>query len=94
MEISKPLKLLVTALPDTAPAARNDGVRQNGEARPANRPTEELPLEQLQQALRDLPDVDMERVQAIKKALLRGEISVDSAVLARAILAYHRGSEV
>ncbi len=94
MEISKPLKPLMTALPETAPTARNDNIKQTAEARPANTATEELPLEQLQQALRALPDVDMERVQAIKKALLRGEISVDAAVLARVILAYHRGSEV
>lgn len=51
-------------------------------------------LEQLQEAIRALPDIDMEQVAAIKKALARGELSADVKVLAHSILAYHRGSDV
>lgn len=50
-------------------------------------------LEQLQAAMRDLPDVDLDRVAQIKQALQRGEIVSDSASLARSMVTYHRGSE-
>lgn len=51
-------------------------------------------LEQLQEAIRALPDIDMEQVAAIKKALATGELSADVKVLAHSILAYHRGSDL
>jgi negative regulator of flagellin synthesis FlgM len=44
-------------------------------------------------ALRAMPDIDLERVAAIKQALQRGEISTDPAELAGSMLAYHRGSD-
>jgi negative regulator of flagellin synthesis FlgM len=50
-------------------------------------------LEQLQAAMRELPDVDLDRVAAIKLALQRGEIVTDSAALASSMVTYHRGSE-
>jgi negative regulator of flagellin synthesis FlgM len=49
-------------------------------------------LEQLQEAMRSLPDVDLDKIAAIRLALQRGDISSDSAMLAGSILAYHRGS--
>ena len=59
----------------------------------AVRQPESLPLEQMHDALRAMPDIDLERVAAIKQALQRGEISTDPAELAGSMLAYHRGSD-
>lgn len=53
--------------------------------------SEELPLEQLQESLRKLPDVDLDKVAALKRALQRGELVSDSAALAGSILDYHGG---
>lgn len=50
-------------------------------------------LEQLQEALRSLPDIDLDKVAAIKQALQRGEILSDSAALASSMLTYHSGSD-
>lgn len=51
-------------------------------------------LEQLQEAMRALPEIDMDQVTAIKQALARGELSSDVKVLAHSILAYHRSSDL
>lgn len=50
-------------------------------------------LEQLQDAMRQLPDVNMEKVLAIRQALARGELSIDSSTLAKLMTSHHRGSE-
>ncbi len=50
-------------------------------------------LEALQDAMRSLPDVDLDKVAAIKQALQRGEIVGDSAMLAGSMLTYHSGSD-
>lgn len=50
-------------------------------------------LEQLQDAMRKLPDVDMEKVMAIRQALARGELAIDSATLAKLMASHHRGSD-
>ena len=57
-------------------------------------PKPEPRLEQLQEAMRALPEIDMDQVAAIKQALARGELSSDVKVLAHSILAYHRGTDV
>jgi negative regulator of flagellin synthesis FlgM len=44
-------------------------------------------------ALRAMPEIDLDRVAAIKQALQRGELSSDPAELAGSMLAYHRGSD-
>lgn len=96
MEISRPFKPIITSVAETS-ATAGTGKSGTSPAAPTPAPTspvENLPLEQLQQALRDLPEVDLEKVTAIKLALQRGEISVDSVQLAACILAYHRGSDV
>ncbi len=90
MEISRHFK------PALTPAAEASTNRQ-----PAERPTAEvlvrqpasLPLEQMHDALRAMPEIDLDRVAAIKQALQRGEISSDPAELAGSMLAYHRGSD-
>lgn len=51
-------------------------------------------LEDLQEAMRALPEIDLDQVATIKRALARGELSSDVKVLAHSILAYHRGSDV
>lgn len=53
----------------------------------------ESPLEALQEAMRNLPDVDLDKVAALKQALQRGELVSDSAALAGSMLAYHSGSD-
>lgn len=50
-------------------------------------------LEQIQSALGQLPQVDLEKVAAIKAALASGELATDSASLAAAMLTYHRGAD-
>jgi negative regulator of flagellin synthesis FlgM len=52
-----------------------------------------LHLDSLREVLRDLPEVDLNKVQAIKAALARGEIASDPQTLARALLARQRGSD-
>lgn len=90
MEISRHFK------PALTPATETSSTRQPA-ARPAPesavRQPESLPLEQMHDALRAMPDIDLERVAAIKQALQRGEISTDPAELAGSMLAYHRGSD-
>lgn len=50
-------------------------------------------LEQIQSALGQLPEVDLEKVAAIKAALAAGELATDSASLAAAMLSHHRGGD-
>jgi negative regulator of flagellin synthesis FlgM len=57
-------------------------------------PAPEPRLEQLQEAIRALPDIDMEQVMAIKQAIARGELSADVKVLAHTLLSYHRGHDL
>jgi len=45
----------------------------------------------LREALRALPEVDMEKVQAVKNALARGELHDDPPGLARAMLSWAPG---
>lgn len=51
-------------------------------------------LEHLQDAMRSLPDIDLDKVAAFKLALQRGDIATDSAALASSMLSYHSGSDV
>ncbi|MCY1282747.1 flagellar biosynthesis anti-sigma factor FlgM [compost metagenome] len=76
-EAPSPAKAERPAQPQAAPAAPTAG--------------DALPLEQLQEALRALPEVDLDKVAALKLALQRGELSSDSAALAGSILDYHGG---
>lgn len=51
-------------------------------------------LEHLQESMRSLPDIDLDKVAAFKLALQRGDISTDSVALASSMLSYHSGSDV
>ncbi|WP_305458492.1 flagellar biosynthesis anti-sigma factor FlgM [Photobacterium leiognathi] len=50
-------------------------------------------LTQATQPLSALPDVDIAKVEQIKAALNRGEISLDVDALSSAILQFHTGHE-
>lgn len=92
MEITrqfKPVLASQTEAPLQARAAAAESKRPAG----ASAPAESLPLEQLQDALGALPEIDLAKVEAIKQALQRGEISLDAGVLSRSMLAYHNGND-
>ncbi|MBT1120347.1 flagellar biosynthesis anti-sigma factor FlgM [Stutzerimonas nitrititolerans] len=90
MEISRHLKP-VSVLPIEQSTAHQVAARQP--SLPAARQAENLPLEQMHEALRAMPEVDMDRVAAIKQALQRGEISSDVGELASSMLSFHRGND-
>lgn len=90
MEISRHFKP-ASVTPSELSTARQPAARPS--AQPAARQAESLPLEQMHDALRAMPDVDLDRVAAIKQALQRGEISTDVGELASSMLSYHRGND-
>lgn len=93
MEITRQFKPVIAAQSESPVALRTapaSAPQKSASAQPA---AEGLPLEQLQDALGSLPEIDMDKVAAIKLALQRGEISVDVGALSRSMLAYHNGSD-
>jgi negative regulator of flagellin synthesis FlgM len=92
MEISRNIKAGYSAPAETASSAKTEAVSPEKVA--AVSAKAEPRLEQLQEAMRALPEVDMDQVAAIKLALARGELSSDVKVLAHSILAYHRSSDL
>jgi negative regulator of flagellin synthesis FlgM len=91
MEISRHLKSSLN-LPSDAPVQVQSARPQpSGNTRTAG--SQEPRLEQLQDALRNLPDVDLDKVAQLKAALARGELSSDPAALAGSMLTYHSGSD-
>lgn len=93
MEISRHLKPSLN-LPSDAPAqvqVQSARPQHSGNARSSA--SEEPRLEQLQDALRNLPDVDLDKVAQLKAALARGELNSDPAALAGSMLTYHSGSD-
>jgi len=90
MEISRHFKPAI-ATPAEPGSARPVAARPAAQA--TARQAESLPLEQLHDALRDLPEVDLDRVKAIRQALQRGEIATDVEALAGSMLSYHRGND-
>jgi len=94
MEITSQLTPSYTLASDaTAPAKLDAPTPAKAEASTVAKSTEAR-LDLLQDAMRSLPDVDMDKVTAAKQALLRGDINTDTAALASSILSYHRGSDV
>lgn len=91
MEISRHLKPSLN-LPSDAPAqVQGARAQPSGSARSSG--SQEPRLEQLQQALRSLPEVDLDKVAQLKAALARGELSSDPQALAGSMLTYHSGSD-
>ena len=91
MEISRHFKP-ASVTPSELSTARQPAARPFAQPAAA-RQAESLPLEQMHDALRAMPDVDLDRVAAIKQALQRGEISTDVDELASSMLSYHRGND-
>ncbi|MBC9249833.1 flagellar biosynthesis anti-sigma factor FlgM [Pseudomonas alcaligenes] len=92
MEITRQFKPAFTAQTESASTTRQ--APASAAAKAVSQPASEgLPLEQLQEALGSLPEIDLSKVEAIKQALQRGEISVDVGALSRSMLAYHNGSD-
>lgn len=48
------------------------------------------PISQAQQTLRDIPDIDTQRVAELKAAILNGELDLDVDSLSRSMMDYHR----
>lgn len=96
MEISRHLKPGYTAQADAAPTRVEGPEKTKADSAAPRTPAQstEPRLEQLQEAIRSLPDVDMDKITMIKQALQRGDVALDTAALANLILTYHRGSEV
>lgn len=92
MEISRNINAGFSAPAESVTHGKTDAVEPSKVA--ATCPKPEPRLEQLQEAMRALPEIDMNQVTAIKQALARGELSSDVKVLAHSILAYHRGTDV
>lgn len=90
MEISRHFKP-ASVTPTELSSARQAPARPT--AQPTARQAESLPLEQMHEALRAMPEVDLDRVAAIKLALQRGQISTDLGELASSMLSYHRGND-
>ena len=91
MEISRHLKPSLN-LPSDAPA-QVQSARQPSNSRTSNAASAEPRLEELQSALHTLPEVDMDKVSALKAALANGELSSDPQALASSMLTYHSGSD-
>jgi negative regulator of flagellin synthesis FlgM len=93
MEISRNITAGYSAPAESVASPKVETSEQAPKVQPVG-PKPEPRLEQLQEAIRALPDIDLEQVAAIKKALAKGELSADVKVLAHSILAYHRGSDI
>lgn len=52
-----------------------------------------MPLEALQEALRELPEIDLDRVLALRELLREKGLDTRPDSLARAMLGHHRGQE-
>ena len=91
MEISRHLKPSLSPASDAPAQVQNARAQSSGNARASV--SQEPRLEQLQEALRSLPEVDLDKVAQLKAALARGELSSDPAALAGSMLTYHSGSD-
>ncbi|MDN2652814.1 flagellar biosynthesis anti-sigma factor FlgM [Vibrio parahaemolyticus] len=50
-------------------------------------------IDRAQAERKSLPDVDMEKVEQVRNALARGELSLDTKALSKAIMQFHTGHE-
>ncbi|HAS6967786.1 TPA: flagellar biosynthesis anti-sigma factor FlgM [Vibrio parahaemolyticus] len=50
-------------------------------------------IDRAQAEMKSLPDVDMEKVEQVRNALSRGELSLDTKALSKAIMQFHTGHE-
>ena len=50
-------------------------------------------LEQVQAEMQSLADVDMEKVVRVRDALAKGELSINTQALSKAVLQFHTGHD-
>ncbi len=50
-------------------------------------------IDRAQAEMKSLSDVDMEKVEQVRNALARGELSLDTKALSKAIMQFHTGHE-
>lgn len=50
-------------------------------------------IEKAQAEMVSLPDIDLAKVEQIKNALAKGELSLDTQALSQAVLQFHTGHE-
>ncbi|HCH4147793.1 flagellar biosynthesis anti-sigma factor FlgM [Vibrio parahaemolyticus] len=50
-------------------------------------------IDRAQAEMKSLPDIDMEKVEQVRNALARGELSLDTKALSKAIMQFHTGHE-
>ncbi|CAM3868401.1 Anti-sigma-28 factor, FlgM [Vibrio aerogenes CECT 7868] len=50
-------------------------------------------IEKAQAEISSLPDVDMAKVEQVRQALSRGELSLDTKALSQALMKFHTGHE-
>lgn len=91
MEISRHFKPSIN-LPSDTPAQVQGARPQHGES-PRSTATSAPRLDELQSALRSMPEVDLDKVANLKAALARGELISDPQALAGSMLTYHSGSD-
>lgn len=94
MEINRPFKSTPVTAADKPATTRETASNEARAASARSSANSELSLGRLQEALQAMPEVDLAKVERIKQALQRGEISVDAKQLARSVLSYHRGGDV
>ena len=85
---STPDGMAVQRVADSAPA---DGADAAGAA-PAPAPLQSAVMQPALQAMRDMPEIDQERVDMLRDALAKGELPFDPAKLAGLVQRFH-GSE-
>ena len=91
MEITRQLKPVIGAPAQSAAPQRSQREEAARPAAQAPAASGALPLEQVQEALGALPEVDLDKVAAIRDALARGEVSLDPGALSRSMLDFHGG---
>lgn len=93
MEITRQLTSASLAASESAKTVRGERVSPVTEPSAPAPVNDSLRLDEMQETLRAMPDVDQNRVAEIRRALLNGELSSDTSVLATSILSYHRGND-
>jgi negative regulator of flagellin synthesis FlgM len=84
---STPDGMAVQRVADSAPAEAAEAVHA-----PAPAPLQSAVLQPALQALREMPEIDQEKVDMLRDALAKGELPFDPAKLAGLIQRFH-GSE-
>lgn len=50
-------------------------------------------IDKAQAEMQSLPNVDMEKVEQVRNALVKGELALDTKALSQAVLQFHTGHE-